>query len=239
LNIAMRLVSGAVTAAILTIVVAAFLLSRTAQPPGPPTLAAGAPDAAPAVTARPAQDSTGKSTEAPGEEPSEPPVESDECLLRHGIFEYPTRSLENLQLMAPTSFVGRIREVSPARWSTEDGAQPKDEKAVLAAGVYRLAEVDVTNAMSGELSGTETVSLRGGRIGCSEFWVEGFPMHVKPGDEFLFFIAELTDDPTQYVKEGALFTHTMWPVVDGRIQTEADGLLSVDTLVQRVAALSR
>jgi hypothetical protein len=131
--------------------------------------------------------------------------------------------------------VGVVQDVGEAQWNTKDGGPPSDINDLNADHVMRLVRVETDQTLKGATpTGTFTVYVPGGSIGCDKFIDGDHPASLTPGDTFVFF---LRDTPTRIALEGTWLAAQMWSVhADATIDTPAEGKLTLAQVVEEISA---
>jgi hypothetical protein len=195
-------------------VVAALYVSSPSHSPIQPGAAATPPSASSAPVSA--------TVELSGAEPAEPPV--GECLRHVKVVDAAPSTIEGMTSISTGVFIGRISEVGPTRWRTTGEKTPSEQQEISVDNVMRLVRVAVEEVAAGAADGTMVFWIPGGTIGCHTFETAGFPLDLKTGDEFGFFI-----DANQAPLKGvtAARVHEMWPVQGDTVVTPEQGDISI------------
>jgi hypothetical protein len=188
------------------------LVACTANPGG-----AGSPAAQTTSAASSTSPATGDMSLAPAQ-PAEPPPGA--CLTYSTVYDKAPSTMAMLARISTDVVNATAQDVGPARWRTEDEAPPSAKHDLTGDRVMRLVRFSVDQDLAGKgTSGSVVVWIPGGSIGCHNFKVEGLPVDLKAGDQFVLFLnghnAPIAALPTvPQVME-------MWPV-EGTVATSVD-----------------
>lgn len=155
----------------------------------------------------------------------------EETLTHTTVFDGPEPTLANLSQRSPTVLLGVAKAISVARFTTVDGARPR-EGATVATSVVRIVSLEGTALREGAARDvTVDVAVLGGTIGC-ETWVVPSMPSIDVGDEVVVFA-----EPSPSLEGPDVLRATeVFPVENGVILTPLDGMIPIDDFGERLSS---
>ena len=168
--------------------------------------------------------------------PDEPAETPAECARHLTILDSAPMTVERSASISTSVVLGTVTEVGPARWRTPDEKAPTERWEMTADNVVRLLRI----AVDDDLAGTKTervivTRVPGGEIGCQTFDYQGYPLDIKSGDQFAFFL-DAEQAPLKSFAEAAKVVE-MWPTKGGEAVSSSEGTISISEIASRAAEL--
>jgi hypothetical protein len=140
---------------------------------------------------------------------------------------------KNLASVSSFTFVGVFQGYETARWSTPDGARPRDVSPRSPAAIYRPARFDLETTVAGTApTGTFTLRVDGGTVGCETYTYDTAPA-LKIGARYLVFAGYTINAEGKPVPNLGLVE--AWPVdASGTVTTSEEGLVALAALTDEI-----
>jgi hypothetical protein len=206
--------AGSVAAVLLAVFVLTLQM-RGIQAPRPggggalPLASAGAASVAP---------STAADISLAPDVPAQPPT--SECLTYATVYDKIPTTMNDLARTSTFVVDATIEELGPARWRTDSGRAPTEKHSLTSDRVLRLVRLSIGQDLSQRgASGSVVAWIPGGTMGCSKFLVGGYPIDLRVGDRFAFFLNS-NNAPVTGLK-GVSQVVEMWPI-KGSVATSPD-----------------
>jgi len=143
--------------------------------------------------------------------PAEPP--NAECLTYATVFDKILATVDDLARSSTAVVDATIEEVGPARWKTDTEQAPTEKQNLTSDRVMRLVRLSIAEDLSKRgASGSVVAWIPGGTMGCSKFLVDSYPVDLRVGDRFAFFLN--SNNPPLAGLKGVSQVVEMWPIKD-------------------------
>lgn len=212
--------------------IAAVFTTRSPSPAveagslGPQPSAMSAPLTAVGPTKIPAEQQSSSELD-PGTPPEELP---GGCDPHYGVVSwfFPL-SVEAAAARSQAVVRATVDAAGTGQWNTPGGKAP-DPRLASGLDVMHLVRLTEVTPVSGTTPSTLVVWVPGGTIGCVTFTIPDWDLRV--GQEYLVFLA--SSEPA-FGSKGTLRASEAWPIVDGLVQTPAEGRMSVANITAALA----
>lgn len=155
------------------------------------------------------------------------------CVVYVTSYDSVPLTAERVSRVSTSVIIGTVEQVGPARWRTADEKAPNERQDLGADVVMRMLRISVDDNLAGAKSqGTIVVWIDGGVIGCHEFEDAFYPLDVKAGDRYAFFL-DANRNPLKDVT-GVARVVQMWAINGDSVTTPVDGQVNVSEVASQV-----